>query len=163
MAFSTKIKGNHHLQGNVQVYNVRIEKTRAVQRNYTPNPCSISHLRTLLLCRQELLRQCAQAENERYDGNTIVKVEGLALNQFSWGIPSMVCEYEAQRINPCQNRAFVESSWVRLPLSMSDQWWRSEKLIKSHSHGHSAGRWQVREQSPYRLFWCGCQLVWFFT
>ena len=24
MAFSTKIKGNHHLQGNVQVYNVRI-------------------------------------------------------------------------------------------------------------------------------------------
>ena len=24
MAFSTKIKGHHHLQGNVQVYNVRI-------------------------------------------------------------------------------------------------------------------------------------------
>ena len=24
MAFSTKIQGNHHLQGNVQVYNVRI-------------------------------------------------------------------------------------------------------------------------------------------
>ena len=24
MAFSTKIKGTHHLQGNVQVYNVRI-------------------------------------------------------------------------------------------------------------------------------------------
>ena len=24
MAFSTKINGNHHLQGNVQVYNVRI-------------------------------------------------------------------------------------------------------------------------------------------
>ena len=24
MAFSAKIKGNHHLQGNVQVYNVRI-------------------------------------------------------------------------------------------------------------------------------------------
>ncbi|CAJ1350298.1 unnamed protein product [Effrenium voratum] len=26
---------------------------------------------------EELLRQCAQAENERYDGNTIVKVEGM--------------------------------------------------------------------------------------
>ena len=24
MAFSTKTKGNHHLQGNVQAYNVRI-------------------------------------------------------------------------------------------------------------------------------------------
>ena len=24
MVFSTKIRGNHHLQGNVQVYNVRI-------------------------------------------------------------------------------------------------------------------------------------------
>ena len=28
MAFSTKIKGNHHLQGNVQVYNVRIIQAR---------------------------------------------------------------------------------------------------------------------------------------
>ena len=25
MAFSSKIKGNHHLQGNVQMYNVRFE------------------------------------------------------------------------------------------------------------------------------------------
>ena len=27
MAFSTKIKGNHHLQGNVQAYNIRMPVT----------------------------------------------------------------------------------------------------------------------------------------
>ena len=30
MAFSTKIKGNHNLQGNVQLYNVRIPAKPAV-------------------------------------------------------------------------------------------------------------------------------------
>ena len=32
MAFSTKIKGNHHLQGNAQVYNVRIPDTIQPQK-----------------------------------------------------------------------------------------------------------------------------------
>ena len=30
MAFSTKIKGHHHLQGNVQVYNLRIPERVAL-------------------------------------------------------------------------------------------------------------------------------------
>ena len=38
MAFSTKIKGNHHLQGNVQVYNVRIPDP-SIPQNKGPNGC----------------------------------------------------------------------------------------------------------------------------
>ena len=42
MAFSTKIKGHHHVQGNVQVYNVRIpvrgrEGTEPCQERLTPS------------------------------------------------------------------------------------------------------------------------------
>ena len=36
MAFSTKIKGNHHLQGNVQVHNVRIPEAIAKKHANLP-------------------------------------------------------------------------------------------------------------------------------
>ena len=38
MAFSTKIKGTHHLQGNVQVYNVRIKGTQLPRLPPSPPP-----------------------------------------------------------------------------------------------------------------------------
>ena len=54
MAFSTKMRGNHHSQGNVQVYNVRIPVTDNTFGS-TVRACSVS----ILPVSRKLLASCS--------------------------------------------------------------------------------------------------------